>query len=107
MSKPPPVIIAGQELTREQVARRTAFPDDKLRCGINDIAQRVYELFNVEVTPYYIRRNIATRKLRSRIIHNRVYCSDRDLYDFIILSNPPREMREIESESESSESASA
>ncbi len=99
MSRTDPVIVAGRELTQEEAARRSQFLDDKLRGGIEDIAQRVFELFNVRVTPYYIRTNVASRKLSSRIIRHTVYCSDRDLYDFIILSNQPREAQTPESES--------
>ena len=91
MSKSNPVIVAGRELTQEEAARRAGYPDDRLYGGIEAISDRVLELFNVKVTPNYIRDNIEVRKLRSRIIRHKVYCSDRDLYDFIILGNPARE----------------
>jgi hypothetical protein len=50
MSRSDPVVVAGRELTPEEIARRSAFFDDKLRGGIEGIAQRIYELFNVKVT---------------------------------------------------------
>jgi len=90
MSSTSPVVVAGRELTAEELAERAQYSNNRLNAGIVVVAERVRELFNFEVTPHYIRRNIGSRKLKSRTIRHQVCCSDRDLFDFIILSNPVR-----------------
>jgi len=73
-------------LNPEQQQERLQYSTSPNIKGIDVAVHRVYKLFGVEVTEHYLRRAITKRRLQRHEIGHVIHFSDRDLYDFIVLS---------------------
>lgn len=69
----------------DEQAERLKYDDAPKHVGLPAIAERVNELFGVKVTTHYLRRATNSRKLAFNEICHKIHCSDRQLYDFIVL----------------------
>lgn len=74
------------DLTAEEKTERLRYDDAPKHRGLPAIAERVHELFGVTVTTNYLRQATNSRRLSINLIGRKLYCSDRQLYDFIVLS---------------------
>ncbi|WP_211281520.1 hypothetical protein [Mycobacterium szulgai] len=72
-------------MTAEQQEARITYSASPNIKGMGAAVKRIYELFGVEVTEYYLRRAITKRRLQRHEICHVIHFSDRDLYDFIVL----------------------
>lgn len=72
-------------LTPEEARERLRYDDAPCHRGLQSIADRIEERWGVKVTTHYLRRATNSKKLNYHIIGHVIHCSDRQLYDFIIL----------------------
>lgn len=91
MSRMPSAALRAEKplqnvLSPEQQTERLQYSTSPNIKGIDAAVQRVYTLFGVEVTEHYLRRAITKRRLQRHEIGHVIHFSDRDLYDFIVLS---------------------
>lgn len=75
-----------REWTADEQPRREQYSTDPKNRGVDGAIARIQELWGVTVTPYYIRRAVATYTLPRHIIGHIVHFTDRDLFSLIVLS---------------------
>lgn len=74
------------ELSPEEKATRENYSSERFSKGPKRAAERANELFGIEVSEHFIRRATHKKQLAYNVIAHCVHYSDRQLYDFIVLS---------------------
>lgn len=72
-------------LTAEEQAKRLEYDDSPKHAGIGCYRRSNQRAFEVKVTTHFLRRATNSRKLEFNLICHKIHCSDRQLYDFIVL----------------------
>lgn len=81
-----PNSISMMQLSPEQQQERLQYSPIPNNKGLAGGVKRIKEQHGVEVTEHYLRRAITNRRINRHQICRLIYFSDRDLYDFIVLS---------------------
>lgn len=80
-----PVVVAGRELSPDEQAERAKYSAIPNIPGMDGAVSFIGNRLKIEVTDHFLRRAITQRRLARHEIGHRLFFSERDLFDFIVV----------------------